>query len=51
MNSETGYSKNILILIDDRGQFYSSTKEFGGGMNTNLIKIKFEELSYSVLIK
>ncbi len=45
------YSKNILILIDDRDQFYSSIKELGGCMNIGLIKTNFEKFGYSILVK
>lgn len=51
MGNVTKYSKNILILVDDRNQFYSSTKELGGSMNTDIIKKKFENLGYFVIIR
>jgi len=37
------YSRNILIIIDDRSQFYSSTRELGGSMDIKLIKNNFEK--------
>jgi len=43
--------KSILILVDDRNQFYSSTKEPGGSMNVDVIKKELEYLGYSVIIK
>lgn len=43
--------KNILILIDDRGQFYSSTKELGGSMNISVIVKELKGFGYNVLIK
>lgn len=43
--------KNILILVDDRGQFFSSTKEPGGSMNINSILKLFKELGYFVVVK
>lgn len=43
--------KNILILIDDRNQFYSSTKEPGGSMNTDAVRKKLEDFGYSAIVK
>lgn len=43
--------KNILILVDDRNQFYSSTKEPGGSINTSLLRKKLENLGCFVIIK
>lgn len=42
--------KKILILTDDRGQFYSSTREMGGSMNVDKIKTKLTNLGYSVKV-
>lgn len=50
MNISMRENKNILILIDDRNQFYSSTKEPGGSMNVSFIAEKFKNLGYSVII-
>ena len=44
-------SGNILILIDDRNQFYSSSKEYGSSMNTSLIYEELGDLGYEVVIK
>lgn len=44
-------SKNILILVDDRGQFFSSIKEPSGSMNINLILKLFKELGYFAVVK
>jgi len=43
-------SGNILILIDDRNQFYSSSKEYGSSMNTSLIYEELGDLGYEVVI-
>lgn len=51
VNNLISENKNILILVDDRGQFYSSTREPGGSMNINLIAERFRDLGYSVVIK
>lgn len=51
MNKIIKNSKNILILLDDRNQFYSSTKELGGSMNTDVIAEKFNNLGYFVTVK
>ncbi len=44
-------SRNILILTDDRNQFYSSSKEYGGSMNTSIILKELENFGYKVTIK
>jgi len=44
-------NKNILILTDDREQFYSSTREPCGSMNVDVIQKMLQDLSYLVSIK
>ena len=44
-------TKNILILVDDRGQFYSSTREPGGSMDISLIDRNFSRRGYRVVTK
>ncbi|MCK9345352.1 MAG: hypothetical protein M0P64_04555 [Candidatus Pacebacteria bacterium] len=51
VNNLTKENKNILLLVDDRGQFYSSTKEPGASMNVSLIVEKFKEFDYAVMVK
>ncbi|MEA2112577.1 MAG: hypothetical protein U9P50_01220 [Patescibacteria group bacterium] len=43
--------KNIIILVDDRGFFYSSIRERGSSMNVEKIKKNLEKLGYLVSIK
>jgi glutathione synthase/RimK-type ligase-like ATP-grasp enzyme len=43
--------RNILILVDDRGFFYSSTREVGGSMDVIKIKKKLNNLGYNVEVK
>jgi len=43
--------KEILILVDDRGFFYSSTRERGGSMDVYRIKEELKSLGYIVEIK
>ncbi len=43
--------KEILILVDDRGFFYSSTRERGSSMNVVKIKENLEKLGHIVSIK
>lgn len=44
-------SKELLILIDYRSQFYSSTLKRGASLNLESIKIGFEEKGYHVSVK
>ncbi len=44
-------SKELLILIDYRSQFYSSTLERGASLDLELIKNGFEEKGYHVCVK
>ncbi len=43
--------KEILILVDDRGFFYSSTQERGSSMNVMKVKGNLEKSGYLVSIK
>lgn len=43
--------KDILILIDDRGMFYSTSREKVGSMNVSKLKLEFEKFDYSVEVK
>lgn len=43
--------KKILILVDDRGQFYSSTREPGSSMDINQIIQNFSNLRYDLVVK
>lgn len=42
---------SIIILIDDRGFFYSSTKERGGSLDVDVLKSELELFGYRVEIK
>jgi glutathione synthase/RimK-type ligase-like ATP-grasp enzyme len=50
-NEKDYSSKNLLILIDYRSQFYSSTLEKGGSLNLELIKNKFKDNGYHISVK
>ena len=43
--------KEIIILVDDRKFFYSSTKEMGGSLGVIELKKQLEKLAYKVDIK
>lgn len=40
-----------MILVDDRGQFYSSTKEQGASMDVNIVAGKLKKLGYTVVVR
>ena len=42
---------NLLVLIDYRGTFYSSTRKRGGSMDVEKLKNLFISRGYKVLIK
>ncbi len=42
---------NIIILVDDRGFFYSSTREDGGSLDVQKLKKNLETLNYNVEVK
>ncbi len=50
MNNLIKENKKILLLVDDRGQFYGSTKESGGSMDISLISKRFKNLGYFVVV-
>lgn len=43
--------KDIIILVDDRGFFYSSTRERGASMDVQFLKNYLESLDYVVSVK
>ncbi len=43
--------KKVLILVDDRGFFYSSTKEVGGSLDSQKLKVELESFGYEVEIR